>query len=82
MNCNCCGRPIEKERLELGLKICKSCAFAGPDVPRPKGRMVYGGKVGAEIEIMSAESWEENKRYFTPSGARSCVKNFSKSICS
>ena len=49
-----CGSNVESARVELGFKICKSCAFSGPDVPRPKGRMVYvNGKVGAEIEILS-----------------------------
>jgi len=78
-----CGNSVEEARIELGFKICKSCAFTGPDVPRLKGRMVYvNGKVGAEIEILSATSWKENKKYFTPNGARSAVKNFSKNICS
>ena len=76
-----CGNAVESARAELGLKICKSCAFAGPDVPRPKGRMVYGHKVGGEIEILSASSWQENKKYFTPNN-RSAVKNFSRNICS
>jgi hypothetical protein len=45
--------------------------------------MVYvNGKVGAEIEILSARSWTENKKYFIPNGARSAVKNFSKNVCS
>jgi len=79
MNCGC-GNLIEKGRLELNLKTCRTCAFTGPDVPKPKGRQVYGHKTGCEIEIHTAESWERNKKYFIPSGARSCVKNFSKSI--
>jgi len=79
MNCGC-GNLVEEGRRELGLKCCRSCAFTGPDVPRPKGRQVYGHKTGAEIEIHSADSWNRNKKYFIPNGARSCVKNFSKSI--
>ena len=77
-----CGNQVEEARIEFGLKTCKSCAFTGPDIPRPKGRMVFGHKTAGEIEILSAQSWKENKRYFQPNGARSCVKNFSKSICS
>ena len=80
MNCGC-GNKVEDARAELGLKVCRTCAFTGPDVPKPKGRQVYGHKTGCEIEIHSAESWERNKKYFVPSGARSCVKNFSRSIC-
>jgi len=80
MNCGC-GNEVEDARAELGLKVCRTCAFTGPDVPKPKGRQVYGHKTGCEIEIHSAESWERNKKYFIPSGARSCVKNFSRSVC-
>jgi hypothetical protein len=76
-----CGSSVESARIELGFKICKSCAFSGPDVPRPKGRMVYGHKTAGEIEILSAQSWQENKKYFIPNGkGRSSVKNFSKNI--
>lgn len=75
-----CGNKVESARLELGLKRCKECAFAN-DVRRPKGVMVYSHKTGGEIEIHSAESWEENRKYYIPSGARSCVKNFSKNTC-
>lgn len=77
-----CGNTVEQARAELGLKICKACAFTGPDVPRPRGRMVYGHKTAGEIEILSAQSWSENKKYFQPNGARSCVKNFSRNISS
>jgi len=77
-----CGNLIEEGRLELGLRSCKLCAFSGPDVPRPKGRLVYSHKTAGEIEIMSAAEWQENKKYFIPNGARSCIKNFSKHICS
>jgi len=42
------------------------------------GRMVYEGKVGGAIEIHTAQSWKENKKYFIANGARSCVKNFSR----
>ena len=79
MYCNC-GNQIEQERLELNLSMCKPCAFSNP-APRPKGRMVYSGKVGGEIEIYTAESWISNKKYFQANGkGRSCVKNFSKNI--
>ena len=77
-----CGNQVEEARYELGLKTCKSCAFTGPDIPRPKGRMVFGHKTAGEIEILSAQSWSDNKKYFQPNGTRSCVKNFSKHTCS
>ncbi len=76
-----CGRPVEEARVELNLKRCKTCAFALPDVERPKGVMIYTGKVGGEIEIHSADSWKEKRKYYVPNGARSAVKNFSKNPC-
>ena len=81
MNCGC-GKIVEPVRAEYGFLNCAACAHSGPDVSKSKGRMVYGHKTGAEIEIMSAESYDTNKKYFTPNGARSAVKNFSRSICS
>tara|TARA_R110002020_G_scaffold347796_3_gene561467 strand:- start:1281 stop:1526 length:246 start_codon:yes stop_codon:yes gene_type:complete len=80
MNCGC-GRKVEDIRIDFGYRICAACAHEGPDVPRPKGRMVYGHKTAGEIEILSAESWESNKKYFIPNGARSALKNFSRNIC-
>jgi len=80
MYCNC-GNKIEEARLELSLTVCRICAFQQPDT-RPKGRMVYTGKVGGEIEILSRSVWNENKSRFQPRGARSAVKNFSKNTCS
>jgi len=79
MYCNC-GEKIEEARLELNLKVCRECAFEMPDC-RPKGRMVYTSKVGAEIEILSYDTWNENKYRFQARGARSAVKNFSKNVC-
>ena len=76
-----CGSLVRPARAELGYTNCVRCAHENPVEP-PKGRMVYTGKVGAEIEIMSAETWRENKDRFCPKGARSAVKNFSKSISS
>ncbi len=44
--------------------------------------MIFGHKTGAEIQVLSAETFESQKKYWTPNGARSAVKNFSKHICS
>ena len=64
----------------IGLK--KPQAFLPPEKMRNRfGRMVYEGKVGGMIEIYTASSWEENKKYFKANGARSAVKNFSKNCC-
>ena len=71
-----CGKPVEQAREDLGFKICKACAFALPDRPKVRGRMVYGHKTAGTIEILSAESWKANKKYFVPNGPRSSVKNF------
>ena len=81
MICNC-GNHIEKERLELGLKICKSCAFTGKDVGKVRGTMVYTHKTAPSIQIMKKEVFEKTRSYYVPRGARSAVKNFSKNLCS
>ena len=43
--------------------------------------MVYSHKTGAEIQIMSPKSFSDTKMYYEANGARSAVKNFSKSVC-
>jgi len=45
-----------------------------------RGIMVYSHKTGGELQIFTNESWERNKHYYIPNGARSAVKNFSKNI--
>jgi hypothetical protein len=80
MNCNC-GNEIEKARQEFGLKSCKACAFRGNDVARYKGAMNWSHKTAPTIQVMSSECWAEQKKYYTPNGARSAVKNFSKNTC-
>lgn len=77
-----CGKPVEEARLELNLKRCKECAFSN-DVEKPRGVMIYSHKTGGEIEIHSAESWREKKKYYVPAGGgRSARANFSKNTCS
>jgi len=44
--------------------------------------MIYSHKTSGEIEIHSADSWKEKRKYYVPNSARSCVKNFSRSVCS
>tara|TARA_B110000444_G_scaffold260288_1_gene306699 strand:+ start:2355 stop:2609 length:255 start_codon:yes stop_codon:yes gene_type:complete len=76
MNICDCGKPVEKVREDFGLKMCRDCAFSLPDDVPIKGRMVYSHKTGSEIEIMTTESYNANKKYFMPNGPRSSVKNF------
>ena len=80
MHCGC-GQLIEQERLELDLKVCKTCAFSGIAQSKPMGRMIYSHKTAATIEIVPDYVYRDQKRYFTPDGSRSCVKNFSKNVC-
>lgn len=80
MNCRC-GKPIEKARVDLGLEKCYSCASNIPFKPL-MGRMVYTDKCTSMIEIHTSDSWKEKQKYFKANGARSVVKNFSKSVCS
>jgi len=82
-NCRLCSNAIEPERLNVlpNTVMCSVCANKHNVVKPRKGIMVYGHKTGAEIQIMSASFYEETKKYYVPNGARSAVKNFSKSIC-
>lgn len=60
----------------------------GLDEPEPReitknrrGVVSYSSKDTGNLQIFTNESWERNKHYYQPNGGRSCVKNFSKSIC-
>lgn len=83
MTCCNCFNSIEEERLALvpTTQLCSSCARHYNVGKKKKGHMVYGHKTGAEIQIMSASCFESQKKYWTPQGARSATKNFSKAVC-
>jgi hypothetical protein len=81
MKCSC-GKDIGTNRAEFGLKSCKACAFSRPDVSKYKGTMNWSHKTAPTIQVMSADCWSSQKKYYTPNGARSAVKNFSKNVCS
>jgi len=68
-----CGGVIEGGRAELGLKTCLKCANR-VNAPKVKGRMVYFHKTGGQIELMSPESFSENRKYFQRTGNRSILK--------
>jgi hypothetical protein len=84
MTCCHCFNSIEPERLELipHTHVCGGCARLFNVGKKKKGHMIFGHKTGAEIQVLSAETFESQKKYWTPNGARSAVKNFSKHICS
>lgn len=82
--CRCCNtNTIEPERLEIlpNTLVCSVCARQHDFVKPRKGIMVFSHKTGGELEVMSADFYNKNKAYWTPNGARSCVKNFSRSVC-
>jgi len=85
MNCRSCNNEIEPERLEIipNTVACASCAnklkLGGNG---RKGVMIYGHKTAGEIQIMSEKLFNDTRQYYVPNGARSVMKNFSKSICS
>ena len=83
MNCRICNNSIEAERLEVlpSTVFCSSCAHKHNTVKPRKAFMAFDYKTGGEIQIVSADFYEANKKYFIPNGARSAVKNFSKSVC-
>jgi hypothetical protein len=84
MNCASCYNLIEQERLVLipHTQVCSNCARLYNVGKKKKGHMIFGHKTGAEIQVLSHDCFESQKKYWTPNGARSAVKNFSKSICS
>ena len=83
MYCKACACRIELERLEVlpDTKVCASCAQQLNLVKPRKGIMVFDHKTGGTLQTMSADFYDKNKKYFVANGARSVVKNFSKSIC-
>jgi hypothetical protein len=50
-------------------------------VKNRRGVMSYSAKDTGSLQIFTNESWERNKHYYVPNGARSVMKNFSKNIC-
>lgn len=83
MICRCCNNAIELERLEIlpNTVFCAPCANKYNVVKPRKGIMVFDHKTGGTLQTMSADFYDKNKKYFVANGARSVVKNFSKSIC-
>jgi len=83
MDCAICFKPVEYERLEAmpNTQVCITCASKFNVGKKKKGYMSYGHKTGAEIQIMSDSCFNTQKKYIFANGARSVVKNFSKSIC-
>lgn len=85
MICRMCSGAIEPERLAIlpNTVACASCAnrhkLGGNG---RKARMVFDHKTGGTIQIMSEKLFNDTKRYYVPNGARSAVKNFSRSVCS
>jgi len=83
MNCRLCNNIIEPERLNVlpNTVMCAACANKHNVVKPRKAFMAFDHKTGGEIQIVSADYYEANKKYFIPMGARSAVKNFSKNVC-
>jgi hypothetical protein len=70
------------------MKTSSVADILGLNDPKPrevernrKGTMTYDHKTGGSLQVFTNESWNRNKHYYVPNGARSAVKNFSKSIC-
>jgi len=83
MNCRVCQNIIELERLEVlpNTVFCSPCAHKHNTIKPRRGVMIYSGKTAGEIQIMSADLYEREKKYYEPNGARSAVKNFSRNVC-
>ena len=83
MDCRLCNQAIEPERLEAlpSTVFCITCAHKHNPIKPKKAFTVHSHKTGSEIQIVSADLYEREKKYYIPNGARSAVKNFSKNVC-
>ena len=71
---NCHSRIVSDARVGAGLTTCMHCAES---VRRVKGSMVIPHKTGSYIQVMSADYYDENKRFFIARpGARSLMARF------
>ncbi len=75
MICQQCRSSIVPDaRVEAGYSSCMQCANK---VRRVRGNMVIPHKTGSYIEVMSADYYDENKRFFVSRpGARSLMARF------
>jgi len=82
--CRLCQGEIELERLEIlpTTLACSLCARKNKLGTPRLGRMIFDGKTGGTLQIMSAQSFKETKAYYEPVGPRSVIKNFSRNVCS
>ena len=78
MYCKMCASLIEQERLEIvpDTSFCAPCAQKVQPVRAKKAFLSFDHKTGGVLQVMSAEDYDRNRKYFIPNGARSCVKNF------
>jgi len=65
MTCCHCFNSVEPERLELipHTQLCGGCARLFNVGKKKKGHMIFGHKTGAEIQVLSAETFESQKKY-------------------
>jgi len=62
-NCKLCNNEVEQARVEiLDSHICSKCAPNVKQVAR-KGIMVYGHKTAGTVQIVSAESFQDYRKY-------------------
>jgi hypothetical protein len=75
MICTQCNTKFVPEpRVEAGYTTCMSCAS---NVRKVRGNMVIPHKTGSYLEVMSADYYDENKRFFiSRPGARSLMARF------
>ena len=80
MNCGRCNKPIEPDRIKVlpATRVCSACARV-LNPPRVRGRMVYDCKTNPTIEVLDAETYKANEKYFNcPFGRGSAVHKFAK----
>lgn len=65
---------VSDARIAAGLDTCMKCAQS---VQRVRGNMVIPHKTGSYLEVISADYYAENKRFFIARpGARSLMARF------
>jgi len=63
MKCKYCINLVEEGRQEIGLDVCRACAFKGIGQATRKGVMIYSHKTAGEIQVISKESFGNYRKY-------------------
>lgn len=74
MNCQKCFNTIEIERINLGLNLCRSCAFVIKPV-KVKGYMEWSHKTAPTLRVTDPESFNQFKKDIDRKGQSSILRS-------